>query len=88
MYNLKLGPGSPWAERYGAANRPHGGLKLGSQKGVILAAPNEPKFGVLPIVYLHAGLEIRSAISYTIYQESNGDFHAFGFRRSQCHWAW
>ena len=31
------------------------GGKLGSQNGVILAARNEPKFGVLPIVYLHAG---------------------------------
>ena len=27
--------------------------------------------GVLPIVYLHAGLEIRSAIPYAIYPESN-----------------
>ena len=42
MYNLKLGPGFSWAKRYGAANRPHGGVKLGSQNGVILAAQNEP----------------------------------------------
>ena len=48
-----------------------GGEKFGSQKGVILAARNEPKFGVLPIVYLHAGLEIRSAIPYAIQRESN-----------------
>ena len=26
--------------------------------------------GVLPIVYLHAGLEIQSAIPYAIHQES------------------
>ena len=39
-----------------------GGLKLGSQKEIILAAPNEPKSGVSPMVYLHAGLEIGSAI--------------------------
>ena len=45
-----------------------GGVKLGSQKGVILAAQNEPKSGVLPMVYLHAGLEIRSAIPYAIHQ--------------------
>ena len=45
VYNLELGPGSLWAQRYGAANCPHGGVKLGSQKGVILAAQNEPKFG-------------------------------------------
>ena len=48
MYNLELGAGSLWAERYGAANGPHGGVKLGSQKGVILAARNEPKFGGAP----------------------------------------
>ena len=35
MYNVKLGPGSMWTQRYGAANRPHGGVKLGSRKGVI-----------------------------------------------------
>ena len=35
-----------------------GGVKLGSQKGVILAAQNEPRLGVSSMVYLHAGLEI------------------------------
>ena len=29
--------------------------------------------GVLPIVYLHAGLEIGSAIPYAIHRESNRD---------------
>ena len=58
MYNLKLGPGSLWAERNEAANGPHGRGKLGSQNGVILAARNEQKVGVFPIVYLHAGLVI------------------------------
>ena len=65
-----------------------GGVKLGSQKGVILAARNEPKFGVHPIVYLHAGLEIGSAILYPIHQESNKDSHAPGSQRSLCHVAW
>ena len=55
-----------------------GGGKLGSQKRVILAAQNEPKSGVPSIVYLHAGLEIRSAIQYAINQESNRDTHALG----------
>ena len=50
-----------------------GGVKLGSQKGVILAARNEPKSKVSPIVYLHAGLEIGSAIPHAIHRESNGD---------------
>ena len=88
MHNLKLGQGSSWTKRYGAANRPHGGLKLGSQKGVILAAQNEPKLGVPSIVYLHAGLEIGSAIPYAIHRESNEDFHALGSQRSPCHSAW
>ena len=47
------------------------GVKLGSQKVVILAAQNEPKLGVPSVVYLHAGLEIGSSIPYAIYWESN-----------------
>ena len=88
MYNLEFGPGSLWAYRYGAANLPHGRGKLGSQNGVISAARNEPKFGVLPIVYLHAGLEIGSPIPYAIHRESNLDSHALGSQRSPCHLAW
>ena len=34
VQDLKLGLGSSLVPRYGAANRPHGGLKLWSQKGV------------------------------------------------------
>ena len=88
MCNLGLGPGSLWAYRNGAANRPHGRGKLGSQNGVILAARNEPKSGVLSIVYLHAGLEIGFAIPYAIDRESNEDSHALGSQRSLCHLAW
>ena len=40
------------------------------------------------MVYLHAGLEIGSAIPYTIHRESNGDYHALGSQRSSCHLAW
>ena len=40
------------------------------------------------MVYLHAGLEIGSAIPYAIHRESNRDFHALGSQRSPCHWAW
>ena len=65
-----------------------GGVKLGSQKGVILATQNEPKFWVLPMVYLHAGLEMGAAITYAIHRESDEDFHAFGTQRSPCHSAW
>ena len=60
------------------------GVKLGSQKGVILATQNEPKLGVSPMVYLHAGLEIGSAIPYAIHRESNQDSHALGTQRSSC----
>ena len=65
-----------------------GGVKLGSEKGVILAAQNEPKSGVPPMVYLHARLEIGSAIPYAIHQESNKDSFALGSQRSQIHSAW
>ena len=65
-----------------------GGVKLRFQKGVILAAQNEPKSGVPPMVYLHTGLEIGSTIPYAIHQESNGDSHALGSQRSLCHSAW
>ena len=64
-------------------------MNLGSGKGVILAAQNELKSWVLPMVYLHAGLEIGSSIAYAIYRESEGDFHAtLGSQRSLCHSAW
>ena len=43
------------------------GVKLGSQKGVILAAQNEPKLGVSPMEKFHAALEIGSAIPYAIH---------------------
>ena len=52
-----------------------GGLKLGSQKGVILAAQHESKLKVSPLVYLHAGLEIGSAVPYAIHWESDEDSH-------------
>ena len=64
------------------------GLKLGSQKGFILAAQNEPKSGVSPMVYLHAGLEIGSAIPYAIHWESNQDSHVLGPQRSPWPSAW
>ena len=44
--------------------------------------------GVLPIVYLPAGLKIGSAIPYAIHRESNEDSHATGSQRSACHSAW
>ena len=65
-----------------------GGVKFGSKKAVIFAAQNEPKSGVPSIVYLHAGLEIGSAIPYAIHPESNEDSHALGPQRSPCQPAW
>ena len=43
---------------------------------------NEPKLGVFPMVYLNAGLEIGSAITYAIYWESNGNSHVLGTQGS------
>ena len=63
-------------------------MKLGSQKGVILAAQNEPKMGVSSIVYLHAGLDIGSVIQHAINREFNKDSHALGSQRSPCHSGW
>ena len=49
MYNLKLGQGFPVGiEIWGRQMTTRGGVKLGSQKGVILAARNEPKSGAAP----------------------------------------
>ena len=49
-------------------------MKFGSQKGVILAAQILSQIsGVLPMLHLHAGLEIGSAIRYAIHREGNKD---------------
>ena len=40
------------------------------------------------MVYLHAGLEVGSAIPYAIHQESNVDSNALGPQRSSCHLVW
>ena len=63
-----------------------GGCNWGPKRGSFWLL--EMKSGVIPIVYLHAGLEIRSAIPNVIHQESNRDFHALGSQRSPCHSAW
>ena len=81
-------PTSSWTWRYGAAYEPHGGLKLGSQKGVILATQNEPKLKVSPMVYLHAGLEIGSPVPHADHWESNEACHALGPQSSACHSPW
>ena len=67
---------------------PSGQRDMGPPKWVILAAQNEKKSGLLPMVYLHAGLEIGFAIPYAIHQESNEDSHVLGSQTSPCHSAW
>ena len=64
------------------------GVKLGSQRGSFWLLEMSQNLGVLPIVYLHAGLVIGFAIPYAIHRESNRDSHALGFQRSPCHSAW
>ena len=71
MHNLELGPSFLVGNEIWGHQLTTRGVKLRSQKGVILAALNEPKSGVPPMVCLHAGLEIGSAIPYAIHQESN-----------------
>ena len=75
-------------EIWGRQLTTRGGGEIGVPKGVLLAAQNAPKLGVSSIVYLHAGLEIVSAIPHAIYQAFNGDSHAHGSQRSSCHLAW
>ena len=64
------------------------GLKLGSQKGVLLAAQNEPKSRVSPMVCLHAGLEIGFAVPYAIHWTFNRASHVLGPQGSPSASAW
>ena len=66
-----------------------GGGEIGFPKrGSFWLLKMSPNSGVLQIVYLHAGLEIGSAIPYAIHGESNRDSHELGSQRSPCHSAW
>ena len=49
---------------------------------------NEPKSRVSPMVYLHAGLEMGSAVPYAIHSETNGDSHVLGSQGSPQASAW
>ena len=84
MYNLELGPGSLVGIEVLTTRRG----EIGVPKGVILAAEMSQNLGVLPIVFLHAGLEIGSAIPYAIHPKSDRDSHALDTQRSPCHLAW
>ena len=64
------------------------GAEIAVPKGVILAAQNEPKLRVSPMVYLQARLKIGFAVSYAIYWESNEDSHVLGSQGSQLASAW
>ena len=64
------------------------GPKRGPKRGSFWLLEMSQNSGVLPIVYLHAGLEIKFAILYAIQWESNRGCHAFGSQRSQCHSEW
>ena len=70
---LGIGSGHPMSIQIWGRQLTTRGLKLGPRKGVILAAQNEPKLRVSPMVYHHAGLEIGSAVPYAIPFESNMD---------------
>ena len=66
MYNLEFRSGLPVGiEIWGPQLTTWGG-----ERGSFWLLEMSQNSGVLPIVYLHAGLEIRSAIPYAIHQES------------------
>ena len=58
------------------------------KRGLIFAAQTEPKSGVSLMIYLHAGLEIGSAIPYAIHSESDKDSHVLGPQGSFWPLAW
>ena len=86
MYNLRFRSGLPVGiEIWGRQLTTRGGEIGVPKKGPFWLLKISRNSGVLPIVYLHAGLEIGFAIPYAIHQESNEDSHALGF---SCQLAW
>ena len=75
-------------EIWGRQLTTRGGEIGGPKRGPFWLLEMSRNSGVLPKVYLHAGLEIGSAIPYAIHRESNGDSHALGSQRSPCHSLW
>ena len=75
-------------EIWGRQLTKRGGEIWGPKKGSFWLLQMSQNLGVLPTVYLHAGLEIGSVIPYAMHQESNRDPHALGSQRSPCHLAW
>ena len=65
-----------------------GGSNWGPKRGSFWLLEMSQNLGVLPIVYLHAGLEMGFAIPYAIHRESHRDSHALGPQISQCYLAW
>ena len=63
-----------------------GGRNWGPKRGSFWLLKKSQNSGVLPIVYLHAGLEIGSAIPYAIHQESNGDSHVLALKDLHATW--
>ena len=82
MQDLKLGPASHMGTEIWDRQLTTRGAQIGVPKGVILAAQNEPKSMVSPMVYLHASLDTGPAVPYAIHWESNGDSHVHGTQRS------
>ena len=78
MHNFKKVQDSHGQGEMGLPIDHTGRVILGSQKEFILAAQNEPKYGASPMIYLHAGLKIGSAIPYAILWESDKDSLVLG----------
>ena len=58
-------------EIWGRQLTTRGGLNWGPKRGSFWLLEMSQNSGVLPLVYLHAGSEIGSAIPYAIHRESN-----------------
>ena len=63
-------------EIWGRQSTTRGARNWGPKRGSFWLLEMSQNSGVLPIVYLNAGLEIGSAIPYAIHPESNRDSHA------------
>ena len=72
MHNLEL-VGASQRHRDMKPPTDHTGGEIGVQNRGHLAAQNEPKSKLSPMVYLHAGSEIGSGIPYGINCEPNED---------------
>ena len=64
------------------------GIEIWGRQLTTRGAEIGPKLRVSPMAYLHAGLEIGSAVPYATHWESNRDSHVLGAQGSPWASAW